>query len=263
VGGAQFGGVDVGADVDPVAELDALGDQLLEPPLDHPLLDLEVRDAETDQAAAGLVALVDGDRVAGAAQLLGGGEPGRAGADHRDGAAGLDLRRLRHDPALVPGAVDDRDLDLLDRDRVALADLQHAGRLARGGAQPAGELREVVGRVQLDDRLAPAVAVDEVVPVRDQVAQRTPVVAERHAALHAARALLAQALDGQRSDELLEVRRPLRGVALGLLDPRDLEEAADLAHQRLLSVATKPSPPVDSAGSNSCSLSAISRSARL
>ncbi len=68
--------------------------------------------------------------------------------------AGLAARRLRHDPALLPGTVDDRVLDLFDRHRVALADLEHARRLARSGAQAAGELGEVVGRVQLDDRVA-------------------------------------------------------------------------------------------------------------
>ncbi len=59
------------------------------------------------------------------------------------GAAGLD-------PALVPGAVDDRQLDLLDGDRVGV-DGQDAGRFARRRAQPAGELREVVRRVQTLD----------------------------------------------------------------------------------------------------------------
>ena len=38
----------------------------------------------------------------------------------------------------------------------------------------------------------PPIAVDEVVPVGDQVAERTALVAERDAAVHAARALLAQ-----------------------------------------------------------------------
>ena len=51
------------------------------------------------------------------------------------------------DPALVPGAVDDLDLDLLDRDRV-LVDAEHARGLARRRAQPPGELREVVRGVQ-------------------------------------------------------------------------------------------------------------------
>src|SRR5262249_42165952 len=150
--------------------------------------------------------------------------------DHGGRHPGLDGRRARHDPALVPGAVDDRDLDLLDRDRVALADLQHARRLAGRGAEPAGELREVVGRGQLGGRLAPAVAVDEVVPVGDQVPERAAVVAERDAALHAARALLAQAVDSERVDELLEVVRARTRIALGRLDAGDLQETAGLAH---------------------------------
>src|SRR3954453_15113824 len=256
---AQLVGADVDPDVDPVLEAHALGRELVEAPLDHPLLDLEVRNAEADQAAAGLVALVDRHRVAAAAQLLRGREAGRARADDRDAAAALEVRRPRRDPALVNRAVDDRDLDLLDRDRVALADLEHAGGLARRGAQLAGELGEVVGRVQLVDRLAPAVAVHEVVPVRDQVAERAAVVTERHPALHAARALLLELGHGERVDELAVVRRALARVALGVVDARNAEEGAELAHQTATSAATKPSPPVDS----SASASASSRSARL
>ena len=92
---------------------------------------------------------------------------------------------LGRDPALVPRPVDDLDLDLLDRDRVGV-DAEHARRLARRRAQPAGELGEVVGGVQPVDGVAPVVAVDEVVPVGDQVAERAAVVAERDAAVHAA-----------------------------------------------------------------------------
>ena len=58
--------------------------------------------------------------------------------------------------------------------------------LARRRAQPAGELREVVGRVEPVHRAVPVVAPDEVVPLRDDVAQRAALVAERDAAVHAA-----------------------------------------------------------------------------
>ena len=103
-------------------------------------------------------ALEDGDLVPGPGQLLGGGQPGRAGADHRDLLARCAPRGgCGVDPALVPGPVDDLHLDLLDRDRVGV-DAEHAGGLARRRAQPAGELGEVVGRVQPLDRLAPVVA---------------------------------------------------------------------------------------------------------
>ncbi len=83
---------------------------------------------------------------------------------------------MRGHPSLVPGAVDDLDLDLLDRDGW-LVDAEHAGRLARRRAQPPGELGEVVGGVQPIDRVTPVTAVDEIVPVGDQVAERAAVVA--------------------------------------------------------------------------------------
>ena len=63
------------------------------------LLQLEVGDAVAQQAADRVVALVDGDRVAGPGQLLGGGQPGRAGADHGHRLAGRRRRRLRARPA--------------------------------------------------------------------------------------------------------------------------------------------------------------------
>ncbi len=153
VGGEQLLGGDVGADVHPAAQLDALGAKLLHAPLDDRLLDLEVRHPEAHEASDRLVALEQRDGVAGAPQLLGGGHPGRARADHGDRAAALPPWRLGLDPALLPGPVDDRVLDLFDRDGVALPDLEHAGGLARGGAQPPGELREVVRGVQLPDRV--------------------------------------------------------------------------------------------------------------
>ena len=99
--------------------------------------------------------------------------------------------QLRGDPALVEGAVDDLDLHLLDGNRVGV-DAQDAGGLARGGAQPTGELREVVGRVQPLDGLAPVALPGQVVPLGDQVPQRATVVAERNTAVHATPGLLLQ-----------------------------------------------------------------------
>jgi len=93
-------------------------------------------------------------------------------------------------PALVEPARDDRQLDLLDRDGVVV-DVEHAGGLARRGADQPSELRKVVGGVELDEGVAPLIAVDEVVPVRDQVAERAALMAERHAAVHAACTLVA------------------------------------------------------------------------
>ena len=101
-------------------------------------------------------------------------------------------RHLRHDPAFVPRPVDDLHLDLLDASTGSVLMPSTHAALARRRAQPAGELGEVVGGVQAIDRVAPVLAVDEVVPVGDQVAERAAVVAERDAAVHAATGLELQ-----------------------------------------------------------------------
>src|SRR5260221_9644899 len=115
-----------------------------------------------------------------ARELLRAREARWARADHGDGMPRQPRRRLGHDPTLVPAAVHDRELDLLDRHRLALANLEHACGLAWRGAEAAREVGEVVRAVELLDRLLPAVTVDQVVPVRDQVVDRAAVVAERN-----------------------------------------------------------------------------------
>ena len=66
-----------------------------------------------------------------------------------DRAAAALVGRVGLDPALLEAARDDRQLDLLDRDRVVV-DVEHAGRLAGRRADQPGELGEVVGGVQVD-----------------------------------------------------------------------------------------------------------------
>src|SRR6266508_2212301 len=104
---------------------------------------------------------------------------------------------LRPDQAEREGTVGDLHLDLLDGDRLAAADGQHARRLARGRAEPAGELREVVRRVQRLAGELPGAGADQVVPVRDPIskwAAGSVTSAERDAAVHAPGRLVADEL---------------------------------------------------------------------
>ena len=73
-----------------------------------------------------------------------------------------------------------------------LVDTQNARGLARRRADPSGELRKIVSGMQDTDRFLPAIAVNEIVPVRDDVAERAAGVAEGDAAVHAARRLDAE-----------------------------------------------------------------------
>ena len=138
-------------------------------------------------------------------------------------------RRTRHDPAFVERAIDDRQLDRLDRDRI-LVDAEHARSFARRGAEQAGELGEVVGLVQPLDRRAPVVAIDQVVPVGNQVAERAALVAERNAAVHAARRLPRQLLGRIGVVDVAIVADALGDRARRRLDARVFDEAGGLAH---------------------------------
>ena len=221
--------------------------QLVDAALDDPLLDLEVRHAEAHQAAGGLVALEERRR----------GGPARRSCCAAAMPAGPGRRRRRRcgrsrapaaarttQPSSQARSMIEFSICLIVTASPSRISRTHDG-LARRGAQAAGELGEVVRRVQLGDRLAPSAAVDEVVPVRDQVAQRAAVVAERHAALHAARALGAELLVAALHEELAERLDldALDGVLVGDARAVDLQEAADLAHQSSVSSVMKPSPP--------------------
>ena len=184
-----------------MTNVDAFGGHLLHAAVDDPLLHLEVGDAVAKQAADAVPFLEQRDIVAGARQLLRRRHSGGTRSDDRDALAGLDFRRLGFDPAFLEGMLDDRLLDVLDRDR-RLIDAEHARRFARRGTDAAGELGEVVGRVQLTDRVLPTIAIDEIVPVRNDVVDRAAGVAERHAAIHAARGLRLHGLFGERLIDL-------------------------------------------------------------
>jgi hypothetical protein len=227
---AQIGGRHVGAHLHPAFDPDPLGAQDVEPALDDPLLELEVGHAEAQQAAGRLVALENRDLVAALVQLGRDREAGRARAHHRHAAPAAFARRSRHDPALGDRALDDGPLDLLDHHRVVV-DLERARRLARRRADQPGELREVVRLVQPVDRGTPLAVGGELVPVGDEVADGAGVVAERHAAAHAASRLAAQLLLGQGPEDLAVVGRASERVADRLGRARRCEESARVAHQ--------------------------------
>src|SRR6202042_1183433 len=92
---------------------------------------------------------------------------------------------------------------------------------ARRWAKPPGELREIVGGVQAVGGLLPVVPPDQVVPLRDQVAQRAATVTERDAAVHAPPRLPLQLAGRERLVHLTPVMQPQldgttgRGLARG------------------------------------------------
>src|SRR5207302_9014324 len=106
----------------------------------------------------------------------------------------------------------------------------------------------VVGRVQRDQGLAPLVAIDQVVPVRDQIVDRAALVAERDAAIHAARGLGAQNRLRKGFDELLPALLARRRLVIAALGALDLQEPGRLAHAVLWAVPLQNPRPLGAIG---------------
>jgi len=80
------------------------------------------------------------------------------------------------------------------------------------------------------DRRLPAIAVHEIVPVGNQVAQRAALMAERDAAVHAPRTLLPQLFLWIRKIDLVPVLQPLGHRTGGVLLAVNLDKACWFTH---------------------------------
>ena len=107
-------GGDVAADLHSRLEPHALPRHLLQAAVDDPLLQLEIGNAVAQQAADAVVLLEDHRLVAGAIDLLGGGQAGGAGADDRHPPARPRGGQDGLDPAFAKGPFGDLILDVLD-----------------------------------------------------------------------------------------------------------------------------------------------------
>src|SRR5690606_29387426 len=107
----------------------------------------------------------------------GGGQSSWTGTDHGDLLAGSLLRRLRFDPALFKCLVDYGALDVLDRHR-RFIDAENTRSFAWRRADSSGKFREIIRLEQSFQRIVPQTAVNEVIPLRNEIVNRA---ACRHA----------------------------------------------------------------------------------
>jgi hypothetical protein len=171
--------------------------------------------------------------VPGSGELLGARQARGAGADDRDGLARHALRAPQRDEPGFPCPVGNGGLDVLDRHR-GLVDGQHAGGLARGGAEPAGELGEVVGGVQPLARSRPVAAPDKIIPFRDEVPERAAVVAEgTPQSMQRPACVLDDRQQASPVVDLVPVLHPLPDRAAGAVSARVLQEALGVWHGAL------------------------------
>src|SRR6185312_11697414 len=186
-----------------------------------------IGDAVDEEPADPVVAVVDMDLIALAAELLGGGEAGRAGADDADRVREFARRRGRLDPALGESGLGDVFLNRADRDRVE-ALLDDAIALAKTvlRADAAAHFGHVVGGSGHLIGLLEAALGGQHQPVRDVVPERAMDLTIGDAALRAARRLLLGARRIELAIDLAEIM-PRRRAALlrhGLARRHELQQ---------------------------------------
>ena len=226
---------DILADFDVGAESGAFGLHLLDSAVEQTLVELEIRDAVAHKSADCVVTLVDDNRMACTGQLLGASQPRRAGSDDRDGHIGQTFRWHGLDIIERPRLIDNCFLIVLDHGR-RLMDAEHACLLAQRRADPAGDFGEVVGHRQPVVGVLPLLLTNQIVELRDKVAQRASTHAERRAAIHAPCSLLC----GPRLQTAFRVNvkpildaffdRALSKLATGA----DLQESSWISHVSVL-----------------------------
>ncbi len=162
-------------------------------------------------------------------ELLRTGEPRRSRANHSDFFAGLHIGEFGFDPAVRPGAIDDRALDGFDCHRT-IVNVQRASGFARCRTNAAGELRKIIRRMKIARSLLPIGVIDEVVPIRDLIVDRAAAVAKRNPAIHAACRLILGRFLGKRDHEFLVMTNPVGSRRIAPVAPVNFEESRYLAH---------------------------------
>jgi len=129
-----------------------------------------------------------------------------------------------------PVFVDDEMLDRLDADRIVI-DVERTSGFARRRAHTSRKFRKIVRRVQHIEGMSPLMPVNKVVPVRNDVVDRTPALTERNPAVHAPRALRRCFLVLERENEFAVAANPLIDGQHDLGDALQLHESGDLSQE--------------------------------
>src|SRR3989338_9299459 len=127
--------------------------------------------------------------MASPVELRGTGESRWAGTDDRHLFTGPFFGRPRFDKLSLEGLFNDGKFVFADSNRIII-DPQDAGILAGSRADPAGDFRQVVGRIKQGKSAGPIARHHLFVPFGDVVSERTAPMAEGGAAVHTTAGLL-------------------------------------------------------------------------
>ena len=184
------------------------------------------------QQATGPISLLKNrDLMTGPVQLLSAGQAGGATADNRNPFATAICHWLRPNPTLFKAFVNNRNLMQLDRHR-RRDNPQHTGCFTGGRADPTSEFGKIVGRMESLQGLFPLTTINQIVPLRNQIAERTAAHAEGYAAIHAARRLGFGLLVSRVIVMLIVMVQTIVNRLDGLVAAPMLDKSAGVTHGR-------------------------------
>src|SRR6185295_10540193 len=153
-------------------EANALFGHEVDATLDYFLVQLHVGNAVHEKTANAISSLKYRYQMAGAVKLGGASKSSWTRADDGNLLAGSYRRRFGKNQSCLKSFVDDCLLNVLDCYWIII-DGKYARAFAWSGTDSTGKLREVVGLVQSGKSLPPVTSVDQIVPLWDQIINRT------------------------------------------------------------------------------------------
>ena len=181
----------------------------------------------------------DNYMMTSAVQLLRPGQACRAGPDHRHFLARAAPRRFSFHPAFGKTVVDNILLHHFNSDRL-IVNAKHTGGFARRGTNASRKFREIVGRMQRAQGLAPAAFVHQVVPIGNYVIHRTTRMAKRHAAIHTAAGLFFELVGRELLIDLEPIVDAFENRAAFRRLARIFQKSCDFPHRAYLALSLLP-----------------------
>ena len=199
--------------------------------VDDALVQLEVRNAIAQQTARLLAGLKDRDAVAAAVQRIGSGQSCRTGSDDSHPAT-IALDRTRADEIFREGVFGNRHFVFTVRGRFVLRQIEDAGFLAECRTDAPRKFRKRVGGGKQAVGHLPIATIEGIVPLGRLIAQGAGPMAEGHAAVHAARSLLAAVADVERLLHFAEIVDSIVDGTVACLLAGHREECFWISHNR-------------------------------
>ena len=166
-------------------------------------------------------------------QLLRRCQARRARTNHRHFFTCFLSSGLRHNPTILPSFFCNKSLDGLNTHRVAIY-IQSASRFARRRTNAPRKLRKIIGGMQCIQRLLIIAFVNQIIPIRNDVVNRTACCTKRRTAIHATRSLHCCLFICHWNDKFFVVFEALCHCAIFVFLTIKLHEACNFTHTKNL-----------------------------